>query len=241
MIKRIITEISEEDFRKLDLKVYKTERIETEVGHRFELIEKNINDILDKEIEICLNGGTEKDLADLKCPVTIAIHEEPCEEDYEKAHKDFTHMAPDVLDDYVRRLFVYLDKYMNCYTGAQTFQIGWGIEHLYSTRDYYECHDDYWRVRKAETKVIYRVKLSNEWLKKFVLKHRDEVIEWPYDFVPEGVSGGYEKAYLIKKFDLVDGSWKETFRYGLFKYKNSEHHIPVDENGYAKKIPSGNC
>lgn len=141
MVKKLITEISEEDFRKLDLTVYCNERVYSPDGKsfRFEMVEKKINDILDSEIQLCLESGFESDLEDLELPVTIAIHEP---------------------DGY------YLDKFMNRFTGAQTFQFGWGISHLYSTRDYYEAREDYWRVRKDETKVIYRVKLSPEWKNK---------------------------------------------------------------------------
>lgn len=231
MIKRMITEISEEDFRKLDVKVYVTER----VGNKIELVKKDLNDILDKEIKYCLESGYESDLKDLKIPVTIAIHEEPEPSDYERAHKLFPLMSGEEIEKFVRREFTYLDKFMNRFGGSQTFQIGWGIEHLYSKRDYYEAHGDYWRVSKKETYVIYRVKLSSKWLDKFVLKHKSEYKSWPYEELPEGVHDDFKVSLLKINYDLQeDGSWKEVSRSGIFKYDCSEHHVPVDING--KKI-----
>ena len=145
MVKKLIKDISEEEFRALNLSVYRHEK----VNNTLKMVEHKINDILDAEIQLCLQYGYENDLVALQLPVTIAIHEENNDE-----------------------FSGYLDKFMNCYTGLQTFQIGWGIKHLYSSRDYYEAHEDYWRVRKKDTQVIYRVKLSQKWLNEFVLKHK---------------------------------------------------------------------
>jgi len=215
MVKKLITEISEEDFRKLDLKVKRNERVvvsENIPGHpvcKFEMVEKSLNEIIDKQIRATIENGCESDLRDLQIPLTIAIHEP---------------------DGY------YLDKFMNRYTGAQTYQIGFGIKHLYSTRDYYECREDYWRVSKKETKVIYRIKLADHWAEEFVLKHRTETIDWPYNELPEGVSPDYIAALLCINYDVQeDGSWKEIGRYGRFIYEHMESHIPVDKDGNALK------
>ena len=175
MVKRIITEISEEDFRKLDLKGYKTERVEHENGHRYEMVECSLNDVLDEQIQYCLESGCEVDFNDLQIPVTFAIHEPPTEKDYEKVAKTFKGLNEEERRDFCLRTCSYLYKYINQFTGPRSFQIGCGIKHLYSTRDYYEAHDDYWRVRKDETKVIYRVHLSQKWLDRFVLKYKKEV------------------------------------------------------------------
>lgn len=206
MIKKLITEISEEDFRKLDIKVHCNERVQ----HTFKMVEKSINEILDEQIAITLKGGYASDLVDLKTPVTIAIHEP---------------------DGY------YLDKFMNRFTGAQDFQIGWGIAHLYSTRDYYEAREDYWRVSKKETKVIYRIKLADHWKDEFVLKHRKECKPWPYDYLPEGVSHeDFENATLEIHYDLDDnGEWIERNRTGVFNGKCSSAIIPVDKDGHKIK------
>ena len=96
-----ITEISEEDFRKLNLFAYK----HTQNG--FEKVD--LNKELDENIKYLLEQGYESDLEDLKCPVTIAIHKE-------------NHENP---RDY------YLDKWMNCFSCPGTYEIGFGIRHLY--------------------------------------------------------------------------------------------------------------
>lgn len=184
MVKHLIKEISEKEFRALNLKVYRHERIlEDEKGSRFGMAMHYINDILDEEIKYALDSGYEQDLEYLTTPLYIAIHEENNEE-----------------------YSGYLDKFMNRYTGLQTFQIGWGIKHLYSTRDYYEDHEDYWRVNKKETAVIYKITLDSKWLKKFILKHKtittkindDEYIETYYNLLP---NGEWEKtsSYLVTK------------------------------------------
>lgn len=207
MVKHLITEISEEDFRKLNIKVYRHEREESEKGSfRFVMKEHYINDILDKQIKFTLESGYESDLEDLKTPVTIAIHEEPTKEDYERVRKEHPWFLASVVKNTVLYAHSYLDKFMNQYTGAQTFQIGWGIKHLYSTRDYYEMRGDYWRVSKKETKVIYRVHLDEKWQKQFFLKHYKKIvknisgnqwIETSYDY-------NYEKcAYIPVSSTLV--------------------------------------
>lgn len=206
----LITEISENDFRKLNLKVYRHERREIdERTHSFKFIERNINDILDEQIEYALKNGYESDLADLQTPVTIALHK--------------LSTGDDILSS------CYLDKFMNRFTGAQTFQIGWGISHLYSTRDYYEAHEDYWRVKKKETEVIYRVHLNP---RPFVLKHKTVKSDWPYDFLPDGASPDYKSIKLEVFYDLQpDGNWKEHSRVCHLSYEHCSHYIPVDMNG----------
>lgn len=212
MIKKIITEISEEDFRKLDLKVKRHERVEETIDgrkvNRFIYTEKSLNDILDENLEYLIESGYEDDYENLLTPVTIAIHE-PGNNDYEES---------------------YLDKFMNGFTGMQTYQLGFGIKHLYSTRDYYECRDDYWRVRKDETKVIYRIKLSDKWINRFILKHKKIISEWNEDILPDGISPDYKEAEVRTFYDLVDGEWVEIHKTAVFRYEHCEYHIP-----YGKK------
>lgn len=212
MIKKIITEISEEDFRKLDLKVKRHEKVIEELNGRkvtrLVYVEKSLNDILDENLEYLIESGYQDDYNSLLTPVTIAIHE-PADNDYEGS---------------------YLDKFMNQFTGMQTFQLGLGIRHLYSTRDYYECREDYWRVRKDETKVIYRIKLSDKWLERFVLKHKTVVSEWTDDILPDGISPDYNEAEIHTAYDLVDGEWVKKHTTAVFKYDHCEHHIPYEKN-----------
>lgn len=182
MVKKLITEISEDDFRKLNLKAY----VHKIVNGYSKMIPVFLNDVLDNNIAYCLETGYEEDKEFLSLPVYIAIHEENNEE-----------------------FSGYLDKFMNGFTGLQTFQFGMGIKHLYSTRDYYEDHEDYWKVKKKETAIIYKIILDKKWLDKFVLKHKnvitkrisiDEYIETHYDLNEE--TGEWVKAYsshVIKK------------------------------------------
>ena len=153
-MKSFITEISEEDFRKLNLKVWQHERVEYDTYVRYEMIEKSLNDILDEQIALVV------DPEEFYCPVTIAIHTDPTEENFEELKHTYPALPEKQLRDTLRFHFAYWDKFMNRFTGVRTFQIGWDIEHLYSTRDYYEAHGDYWRVKKSDTKAIYRVHLD---------------------------------------------------------------------------------
>ena len=183
---KFITEISEEDFRKLNLKVMRNERVvlsENIPGHpvcQFMMVEKSINEILDEQITDILKAEYESDLMDLKTPVTIAIANDG----------DF-----------------YCDKYMNMYSGAQTYQIGWGIKHIYSTRDYFQTkNDDYWCVPKRQTKAIYRIHLDESWQKKFVMKHKSVISHYFADHDP-----GHDHAhYVIDNYVLDEktGEWK---------------------------------
>ena len=184
--KLLITEISEEDFRKLDITVYRQEKVYKDNSWHLEFVPKKINDILDENIEYWIESGYEEDLEDLKQPVTVAIH---------------VANGPDPHD-------YYFDKFMNMYSYPGTYEIGMGIRHIYLTRDYAEDHDDYWKVKKDETKVIYRVHLDEKWLKKFVLKHKieKEVIDSEH---------WIEREY---NFDKKTGKWTLSFAYKCEKY-----------------------
>ena len=223
MVKHLITEISEEDFRKLDLKVKVHRRTSHERNSSIEWIEQSLNDVLQENIDTCLKAGYEEDHANLTLPVTIAIHEDGG---------------------------YYLDKFMNRFTGAQTYQLAMGIGKLYSTRDYYEMRGDYWRVRKDETKVIYRVKLSDKWLDQFVLKHKTEVEDWPFNELPDGVSPDYTSGKLISYFDregedsLGKTIWKPVGFSAMFVYGQMKQIFPVDKDGNKIKpewaeLPTG--
>lgn len=167
----MITNIKEKDFRKLNLKVWQF-NIDTRTYERVPL-----NKLLDKEISLCLEGGYEENRTFLENPVTIAIHKDNNKKNWQDGS-------------------FYLDKFMDAYSGARTFEIGWDISHLYSSRDYYEDHESYWRVKKTETDVVYRVYLEP---RNFVLKHKTEVIE-----------GEYGKEWTEAEYDLDEqtGEWK---------------------------------
>ena len=192
MVKHLIKDISEKDFRALNIKVYRHERVWfDEHSFTFKMVEHSLNDILDRNIQLSLEAGWESNRKELEMPVYIAIHEENN-------------------DEYSG----YLDKFMNRFTGLQTFQIGFGIRHLYSTRDYYEDHDDYWRVLKRETAVIYRVHLEP---REFVLKHKKEITQRISDF-----------EYIETTYDLnEDGVWVKAYSNRIIKEKHYTQILPI--------------
>ena len=119
---------------------------------------------------------------------------------------------------------------MNCFSCPGTYEIGFGIRHLYTTRDYFESREDYWRVPKKETKAIYRIHLDEKWANMFVLKHKTETEPWPYardDAEPD------DEWYLEKTFALEEetGEWKIIGYTLVIKSKHRTLYIPVDENG----------
>lgn len=216
MIKRIVTEISEEDFRKLNL-VGRTRKIDRTL-HKMVTTEVNLNDVLDREIQFLLETGTGEAYKNLSLPVTIAIHE-PCPQSfYNKMRAAMPKNTEEEVKEYCESVYMYFDKFMDRFTGPATFEVGIGIKHLYSTRDYYEDRDDYWRVSKKDTKVIYRINLSEEWLAKFELKHKTEIIDWPYNELPDNVSPDFIKAELHTTYRKVNGEWVEEYRNGVFRY-----------------------
>lgn len=237
MVKQLITEISEEDFRKLDLVAYKAKIVDKGEFFSHEMVPVKLNDILDENLNYWIKQGYESDLEDLNCPVTIAIHEPFTDKDIEEIMKKFPSLTDDEVKQELLFKYSYLDKFMNRYSGAQTYEFAMGIEHLYSTRDYYEMRGDYWRVRKDETKVIYRIKIDKKWLDKFELKHKTDRLPWPYKTFPQDVEDGFNSATLEIRYDKVGDKWIERSRCGVFKYGKPNHisHIviPVDKNGEA--------
>lgn len=134
--KPLITEISEGDFRKLDLKG----RVTKHDGEGTHIVEVSLNDELDREIAAGLQANDEEYENMIGNPVTIAIHVEP-----------------NGMDD-----GLYWDRYMNRSHPPRSFEIGVGIRHLYQTRDWFEDRSDCWRVRKCETKTVYRIYLDRK-------------------------------------------------------------------------------
>ena len=155
-----ITEISEEDFRKLDLIGYRNTRVNCdEHSYRMIMAPVRLNEILDKELEL-----SEEPVEN----VVFAIHIEPTEEAIRENMKLFTFDGKGGRRNYTYEEakefsffeFSYLDKFMNRFSGNQTFQFGTNMPHIYSNRDYYYIKDDYWRVKKSETKAIYIVHIK---------------------------------------------------------------------------------
>ncbi len=208
--KPFITEISQEDFEKLGLKGYqqvKTFDEETGTGH-YEWVEIDLNKQLEEEIQALFCSGTEQSLEFLKCPITVAIHvaNGPKPDDF------------------------YLDKYMDMYSGPTTFEFGVGIKHLYSTRDYFEDKEDYWRVPKRETKAIYRIHIREIWVKHFKLRHKTEIIPYAAD------KDTTIEIHVHYDLDEENDKWVETYRSKVTKNGNCKSSVLVDENG--NEIPT---
>ena len=160
-MKKFITEISESDFRKLNFIGYRNTRVDVdEKSYKMEMMPIELNKILDQYLYIC----EEEKIT----TVVVALHTDPTAEAIQCYMKLFTSDGNGGRRNYTYEEakglalfdFSYLDKFMNRYSGNQTFQIGCGITHLYSTRDYWEIRDDYWRVKKSETKAIYLIHLG---------------------------------------------------------------------------------
>ena len=109
-----ITEISEEDFRKLNLEGQIIDSISANFSRTIAL-----NTVLDSVID----RFTKYDPEALDVPVTIAIFKDSSI--YEK-----------------------------------NFRIVAGLNHVYSTRDYFTAKDGVWKVKKRYLKAIYRIHLD---------------------------------------------------------------------------------
>lgn len=136
-----ITELTESDFRRLNLWAYEQEEEtckEDRRRDRFVWKRVSLNNILDEVIEILNNNREEGE--GLSKSIYFAIHNE-------------NGLSSDPVN-------YYFDKNMNSFTGPRTFQLGIGLEHLYSTRDYFETKDHLWKVKKSETKAFYCVHLD---------------------------------------------------------------------------------
>ena len=190
-----ITEISEEDFRKLNLVAYAKAREDSvdEYGRKVTRLvwkECSMNKVLDTEIDYAKGVGCVEDLERLKTPITIAIHKENGPEP-----KDY-----------------YLDKYM-AVLGPATYLVATNIKHLYSTRDYFEDREDYWRVLKRETKAIYRVHLDKKHVENFILKHKRVISKRFPDDTPEHVHVVEDTYDLDEKGEWVLGYRTEIERF----------------------------
>ena len=159
MNNNFITEISEEDFRKLDLIGLKNTRVELGDGtHTFRFLEVKLNTILDDAVA---DGAKE---------VVIAIHEMPdnldceVEEELEKYFGAFKMFPEEMQKEAALHSVIgkhaYYDKWLN-HSGASTYIYNYDVGHIYSTRDYFEAHEgDYFRAKKKETKAVYVIHLG---------------------------------------------------------------------------------
>ena len=218
MRNNFITEISEADFRKLNLIGYRNTRVEVdEHSYRMEMMPIELNKEIDEHKKYCESEGKDT-LEPYYDIVYVALHTDPTEEDIEEEMQTFTYdpknggrrnLTHEEAFKSVLFNASYLDKFMNRFTGHQTFQMGYNISHLYSTRDYYECGDDYWRVKKIETRAIYKVHLDFSYLKdnKYNVgdsvqinldKVNDEFKKYDGIYIVEKIKRDSEGVYLYK-------------------------------------------
>lgn len=172
-----ITEISEEDFKKLSLIGYDNERVDNQDGsHKFQFVQKRLNDILDNYKNF-LAGLILKDKTDLPWVITCCIHIEPTKEAIAKEEKllrsataNPNHPDHGAIIDYSKEAYLqalynfsYLDKWMDR-RGHTTYEFGVGLDHLYSTRDKWQAKGwiDYFEVRKKDTKAVYIIHLDGK-------------------------------------------------------------------------------
>ena len=213
MVKKIITDISEEDFRKLDLVGYRLTKVKDPLTNSTSYVQKRVslNEELDNNIRYLLDEGTEEGKDALTLPITIAIHN-----DNDKDEHDET-------------MFGYFDKFMNRFSPPKTFEIGIGIKHLYSTRDYYEDREDYWRVNKRATKRIYRITLDPKWWKAFVVKVRKRLIKSTIN------DNSITNFVAMEKLDPTTGVYNVESYYLETIEANRTIFVKCDANGEAIK------
>lgn len=137
MEKKYVTEISLEDFKKLNLVGYKRVWKDLE-NYRILVWEKhNINDIIDKEMNSWEKGVLEPNT----CVIAIHSGYDEYKDDNKKIGENF-----------------YYDKWLNR-SGARTYQIGFGISKMYNSKSKWYCCEDYFDIKKDETERIYFIHL----------------------------------------------------------------------------------
>ena len=77
MTNNFVTEISEEDFKKLNLVGYDHKRVEYDTYNKIKFVPKFLNEVIDENKNFCKENGWST--------IAIAIHTEPTEEEIQKA------------------------------------------------------------------------------------------------------------------------------------------------------------
>lgn len=158
---KFITEISYEDFMRMGLIGYRNTKVEMEDNsYKLKMLPIDICEEVRKNLEFCEEEGYTS--------IAVALHIEPTDDAIDERMKLYTsdgkggrrHYTYEEAYSYALYDYSYLDKFMNRFTGQQTFQIGCGIDHIYSNRDYWYSKGDYWQVRKRDTKAIYLIRLN---------------------------------------------------------------------------------
>jgi hypothetical protein len=168
-MRNYITEISEQDFKKLNLVGYDNERVEIdENSYELKFIKKNLNDKLE-EYKQYLAETIIKDKINLPWVMAVCIHTEPdpLYVDYMKLTTVSATGKNDLTDAEAFNLslydYSYYDKWMDK-AGHKTYEFGIGLDHLYSTRDKWLAKGwiDYFEVRKKDTQAVYIIHLEGK-------------------------------------------------------------------------------
>ena len=130
-----ITEISFEDFSKLNLKGYKREWKEYQNYRKLVWVEYDLTKEVQENFDYSKKIGEDGN-------VVVAIHK-----NWEKAKTG----AYDIESD-----FYYYDKWLN-HLGASTYQLGGGISKLYKGTNKWYIKEDYFEIPYDETEKIYLI------------------------------------------------------------------------------------
>ena len=183
---KLITEISLEDFLKLNLTAYehrkhyfnaKGEEISYEktgewiadskggkhwcafngTFSKLSWDEVSLNELVLENIEF-----SNKENFENKC-ICVAIHDIPSNEEIKQKYEEIHNLFPNnrwTLEDVRSSLLLdnsYLDKYLTP-IGSQTYLLRCDVPHLYVEKRKFCTHDDYFEIPKKGTKAVYLVR-----------------------------------------------------------------------------------
>lgn len=156
MKKGFVTEISLEDFKRLNLIGYKNTRVDIdEHSHRNDMLPYKLNEEIDKELEFCKKEGY--------TTIVVAIHNEPTEDQIQHEMELYNTYHGEMRKNTKEEAFslaLFSASYILRFTGFQTYSLSCGVEHVYSNRDYWYDRNGEWQVKKKETKAIYLIHLN---------------------------------------------------------------------------------
>lgn len=183
---KLITEISLEDFLKLNLTAYEHHKhyfnakgkeisyeetgewiVDSKGGKHWCVFdgtfsklswdEVSLNKIVLENVEFSKKEGFENNC------ICVAIHDIPSDEEikqeYEKFSSEFpkTHWTTEDMRSILLFTNSYLDKYLTI-GGNQTYLLRCDVPHLYSEKRKFCTHDEYFEIPKKGTKAVYLVR-----------------------------------------------------------------------------------
>ena len=183
---KLITEISLEDFLKLNLTAYEYRKhyynsknkeityeetgewvTDSKGGKHWCVFDGTFSRLLWNKVslnEIVLENieFSEKEGFGNKC-ICVAIHDIPSEEEVQQEYEKFNDELPNncwTIED-IRSMLLfnnsYLDKYLTR-SGNQTYLLRCDVPHLYVEKRKFCTHDDYFEIPKRGTKAVYLVR-----------------------------------------------------------------------------------